>query len=44
MCDLDASSPREVAIEVKFLLELEGLVPRVRCPLTFCLTIRVYGT
>lgn len=42
--DLDASPSREVAIEVELLLELEGLVPRVRRPLAFRFPVRVHST
>lgn len=44
MRDLDATPPRQIAIEVELLLQLQGLVPGVRGPLPFRLTVRVHRT
>lgn len=44
VCDLDAPSPRQVAVEVELLFQLQGLVPRVRRPLSLRLAVRVYST
>lgn len=44
MCDLDAPSPRQVAVEVELLFQLQGLIPRVRRPLSLRFTVRVYST
>lgn len=44
MGNLDAPAPREVTIEVELFLELQGLIPRVRSPLTFSFAIGIYGT
>ena len=42
MRDLDATPPRQVAVEVELLLELQRLVPGVGRPLPFRLTVRVH--
>lgn len=41
---LDASSPREVPIEMELLFEFQGLIPRVRSPLSFRFPVRVHRT
>ena len=40
--DLDPSTTRQVAVEMELLLQLEGLVPRVRRPLTLGLAVLIY--
>lgn len=42
MRDLDATPPRQVAVEVELLLQLQRLVPGVRRPLSFHLAIRIH--
>jgi hypothetical protein len=42
--DLDPPPSGQVAVEVEFLLQLQRLVPRVWCPLTFSFSIGVYRT
>lgn len=42
MRDLYATPPRQVAVEVELLLQLQRLVPGVRRPLSFHLAIRVH--
>lgn len=44
MRDLDATPPRQIAIEVELLLQLQGLVPGVRGPLPLRLAVRVHRT
>ena len=44
MCDLDTPSPRQVAVEMELLFQLQGLVPRIRRPLSLRLPIRVNST
>jgi len=44
MRDLDATPPRQIAIEVELFLQLQGLVPGVRGPLSLRLAVRVYRT
>jgi len=42
MRDLDATPPRQIAVEVELLLQLEGLIPGVRGPLPLRLAVRVH--
>jgi len=42
--DLNSPPSGQVAVEVEFLLQLQGLVPRVWSPLTFGFSIGVYST
>lgn len=44
MRDLDTTPPRQIAIEVELLLQLQGLVPGVRGPLSLRLAVRVHRT
>lgn len=42
MGDLDATPPRQVAIEMKLLFQLQRLIPGVRRPLSFRFAVRVH--
>lgn len=44
MRDLDATPPRQIAVEVELLFQLQGLVPGVRGPLPFRLAIGIHRT
>jgi len=44
MGNLDASSAREVTIEMELFFQLQSLVSCVRCSLAFCLSICVHST
>lgn len=42
MRDLNATPPRQIAVEMKLFLQLQRLIPGVRGPLSFRLTIRIH--
>lgn len=42
MRDLNATPPCQIAIEVKLFLQLQRLIPGVRGPLSFRLTVRIH--
>jgi len=42
MRDLDATPPRQIAVEVELLLQLQSLIPGVRGPLPLRLAVRVH--
>lgn len=44
MRDLDATPPRQIAVEVELLFQLQGLVPGVRGPLPFRLAVGIHRT
>lgn len=42
--DFNTTPPREITVEVELLFQLQSLVPGVRGPLSFRLTVSVYRT